>query len=264
MNKQKLLIIFGIYLLITIPFYVFDLGGSNHDLITNILYLIPPLVATVLGFLAARAYGFSTPKGKALLLLAFGFFFWFIGEVLYFVLDLILEQSPFPSLADVYYIIGYPLLFIGLVMKAKVSPIKWTKQKTIIMLIYSLILDPIVLYFGVFKVYDSSVGIVQNFTSIFYGVGDLILLATSLAVLLKIIEYKQGKLFLPWLLILIGFFLTLIADILFTQFFTEYNEDNLFFRNMDLLWILSYLAIGFGFFGLIDVIRTVQKNISKK
>jgi diguanylate cyclase (GGDEF)-like protein len=39
-----------------------------------------------------------------------------IGDVLYAVIDIVLQQSPFPSVADVFYLGGYPVLAVGLLI----------------------------------------------------------------------------------------------------------------------------------------------------
>jgi diguanylate cyclase len=39
-----------------------------------------------------------------------------VGDVLYAVIDQVLHQSPFPSVADVFYVGGYPVLAVGLLV----------------------------------------------------------------------------------------------------------------------------------------------------
>src|SRR5919112_2082738 len=39
-----------------------------------------------------------------------------IGDVLYAVIDLVLHQNPFPSVADGFYLAGYPVLAVGLLI----------------------------------------------------------------------------------------------------------------------------------------------------
>ena len=47
---------------------------------------------------------------------AIGQLLFVIGDVLYAVIDLVLHQSPFPSIADGFYLAGYPVLATGLLI----------------------------------------------------------------------------------------------------------------------------------------------------
>ncbi|MHA2365582.1 MAG: hypothetical protein ACXAC7_16615, partial [Candidatus Hodarchaeales archaeon] len=69
-----------------------------------------------IGFIAflllARIYSWKSHEGRIWLAFAIGVFFWSIGEFLWFYYETILEEDPFPSAADVIWILAFlPLIY---------------------------------------------------------------------------------------------------------------------------------------------------------
>ena len=76
--------------------------------------IIELLVITILFYATLR----SKPQGLrmqiAWFLIFIAFSFYAIGDIIWAILELGFNQNPFPSVADVFYLIFYPLFAIGI------------------------------------------------------------------------------------------------------------------------------------------------------
>jgi hypothetical protein len=195
--------------------------------------------------------------------MSLGVFFWFLGDFIWFILEYFLNKNPFPSIADYFYLAAYPLLLIGLILEIRSNVLTWTHSKVIAAISLSLLFGFVVFYFGILKAYNPLETLLSNVIAITYGVGDLILIIFTIIIFMVAVGYQKGKLFFPWLSILVGFTLILAADILFAVFREEY-EDFTSIRNIDLGWITGFLFIGFGFFSIGKTLKEVRKKLIGK
>lgn len=257
MTKKFLLVVMGAFFLGAAITYI---SGDYESLSSNLWNLIPPFAAAVFGILTVKIYGMTNSHAKSLAFMALGVFFWFLGDFIWFVLEYFLNKNPFPSIADYFYFTAYPLLLIGLILEVKSNVIKWTYRKAIIVGILSFLLGFIVFYFGVIQAYDPQENLVNNIVAMTYGIGDLILIIFTAIIFMVAIGYQKGKLFLPWLSILIGFSLILVSDIMFAVFRGDY-ENFTSIRNIDLGWISGFLLIGYGFFSIGNALKEVRKKL---
>jgi len=82
------------------------------DIITFVTAFIASFAFFYLAIYSKKVYQKYYPT---FLFLGFGLFFLALGDVAWFILDL-LGQEPFPSIADLLYILYYPLFGIGLLI----------------------------------------------------------------------------------------------------------------------------------------------------
>ena len=210
-------------------------------------YVFSSFLAFLTGCYAIYFYGLNSPRGKVMLYIVTGIFLWFIAETIWVLLDLFMFESPYPSIADIFFILAYPLIFIGLVKEVLIGKINWNAERIVPIFFVASLLSFLVFYFGVYSAYDPSTDGLSNMFSIFYGVGDLFLLIVSALIVFIIWDYRKGKLFLPWLFILLGFFSILVADIIFSIYEKEYIEGSGGIIKIDLLWTGGYLLLATGF-----------------
>jgi hypothetical protein len=260
MTKFALVFIF----IISFFAYVFDIGGPFNQLIASTFYLLAPLVAIILGIKTVKIYGFKNQHGQAILFISLGILSWFVGEIIWELFDKVLGIDPFPSIADIFYLLGYPLLLSGLIKEVKQTKLKLKDQKTLLFFtsFIALLLVTIVGYFGVYYAFDPELSLIENLVSVSYGVGDMILIIASLFVVKLAFDYQGGKLFKSWIFIFIGLMTTLAADILFAIYLTPYEEGLKPFIYLDLVWILSYLLLAYGFFSIYQSLSIFTKRIS--
>jgi len=260
MSKKFLLIVSIAFFTAALATY---LSGDYESFAVQLWNLTPSLLAAACGVLTVRVYSMNNPHARAIAFMALGVFFWFLGDFIWFIFEYFLNKNPFPSIADYFYLLAYPLLLYGLIIELKNNKINWTHGKMIAGFLLSVFFGIIVLYFGVIKAYDQTESLLNNLIAISYGIGDLILIILSVVILMVAIGYQKGKLFLPWLYILIGFSLILTADILFAIYREQY-ENFTSLRNLDLGWISGFLFIAFGFFSIGEAIKEARKKLLGK
>ena len=238
----------------------------NHE-IEAALTLIPPFLAAIYGFKAAYSYSFENIHGKAMAALAYGMSFFFIGELLFFLLHFVFNKDPFPSVADIFYLAAYPLLFLGFMVEIKYNKPRlnnFNKFALLMMFLISAGLAAAVAYFGIFKAYDPAVSASSNIIAMTYGVVDLIILAPSIYVLRLALEYKGGKLYNSWMLIFLGILLTLIGDILFALYNPQYVANKWPYVLIDLIWAASYMLFAYAFYYTAYTLNDLRKKIKSK
>lgn len=255
----------GFFVIVT-AIYVFMIGGESHGFLSNLLFLIPPAFAVAAGMRAASVYGLKNAHGSALFLLTLGFAAWLVGEAIWFYLRVIRNVDPFPSLADFFYLVGYPLLFIGLLIELgqeKISLRDFNPFIRTMLAVSASVVGFAVLYFGVFLAYDATAPLMDNLIAVSYGVGDFLLILPAVLILKTTLDYQRGKLYSPWLFLFFGLALTLIADVLYAIFIEQYSSSLWPYTMIDLFWIAGYLSLANGFFGIRSIISFAHRRLQK-
>lgn len=262
-TKEDIILFAGLALLFTLTaiFYWFGLGGTYYELITNVLFLLFPFLAVIGGAVASQAYGISNTHGKSLLFITAGIASWFIGEVLFAGYLLVMHIDPYPSVADIFYILAYPLVLIGIIReigsyKTDISPFT-----SLIISFLSMAISFFVFYIMIIPSLDNGEPWLYNVISISYGIGDLLLIISISYIMVMIINFKGGRLYHAWLYVLIATLFMLLGDIFFALYSHEYEEGIRLYKQIDLLWIGSYTFYALGLFEMRFIIRDVQKRI---
>src|SRR5215207_4793769 len=108
-------IVFIVYILLNLAWTYFHWGGPERvSLIANLLSFAPSLLASVLAWRVAAQKSLNMALRRAWLILGLSFFMFFIGNLTWAYLELVLQVEPFPSIADVFYLGFYPLGLWGL------------------------------------------------------------------------------------------------------------------------------------------------------
>lgn len=219
--------------------------------LANTLFLLPPFLSVIAGAYAVRTYRLSNIHGKSIALLTIGLGCFFIGELLFFLFQFVLHTKPFPSGADVFYLAAYPFLFAGLRNEISSHPISWRGFNKLVLVLVVLLLAAlsiIVLYFGVYLAYSPGDPLINNSVAIAYGVADLLLIVPSLFILNLTLDYRGGKLFNFWVMVLLALIFLLAGDILFAIYHDKYTALLWPYTLIDVTWVSSYLLFAYGFF----------------
>lgn len=247
----------------------YTFGSSSLDFFNQTAYLIFPVLAAVCCFLVAKIYGFRDANGRRILMIALGFTFWALGDIIFYLFANYLHIDPFPSLADIFYLSGYPLVFAGIYLSLHQAQIGLKDLKNIsnsaltINLLLACVLILLVSYFGIYLAYDSEAGIWFNFFSIGYGIADLVLIIASVFAFTIISVYRGGKLATFWLRMIVGFLLFLIADILFALFDAQYEAGLKPYIYIDLIYIASYLSFTYAMLNKFLALNDLNKNVKE-
>ncbi|HOV51399.1 MAG TPA: PAS domain-containing protein, partial [Methanothrix sp.] len=176
-----------------------------------------------------------------------------IGDGIWAYTELVLHESPFPSLADYFYILSYPLFLFGILI---LPSIKFTSSERLkmvldtgivmisaVLVFWSLIIAP--------TIQDSAdVDVLTLMLSVAYPVMDLILLFAVLELIFKRI-YRRDQ---NSLLFLAGGITSLIvADAFFFQQTLEGTYVSGGF--LDFVWPVGYVLIGLAGMSQVDAIH---------
>ncbi len=254
-------IIFMAVFLATVAIYV--VSQTTDSLFMGTVYLFFPLAAALIALFTSRMYGFNNANGRALLLITGGLVFWGIAETITYILNSFTDNTQYPTIANLFLLLSYPLIGMGIYQGYVAAEVKLKQVKKsliAIVLSISLILTVLVAYYGVYQAYDPDAELLANIVNLGYGIGDLILVITSMLTILVAREYRGGKLATFWKTIAVGFFLFLIADIMFAMHGGQYTDD-LYEVCMELTWIAAYIVLAFAILENYINISAIQKRI---
>ncbi len=224
-------------------------GEWDPDFLYVLSNGLPPVLAlppVIFAFMALLKLG-KTRDERALLIwlgYASGISFWFLGEFTWAVYSILLGVPiPYPSIADAFWLVGYPCFLIALSLQS------WP---------FRAALSPRQIAAGLVSVSVLTIGVLVILVPpIVFGAEELLTKAVSLAyplldVLLLVVAvpvftlFKEGTLWRPSLFVMVGIILTLIADTLFSWTTLQgiyYNGHPL-----ELFYHWSYLAFTLGFY----------------
>ena len=160
-----------------------------------------------------------------------------VGDVLWWVYADVLHSEPFPSVADVFYLVSYPLFVAGLFLlvrgRTRGRDLGGLLDAMIIaaglgLLSWTFLMRPIAA--------DDSLGLTGQLVSLAYPLADVVLLA-MLARLLT----SPGARTASFRLLTVALLTLLVADVVYAVLTSFSSYDG---GAVDALWILSYVAWG--------------------
>jgi len=238
----SIVVIFGLALI-----YLFQ------DRYADFMYLFsnafPPFIAgiaTVVSALALRKY-WGNPGDKfsrIWLCFTLGMALWFLGELGWAVYTLLLNvEIPYPSIADVAWLIGYVPLFVALHLYLRAFRVAVSKKMfaiaTVIVIIGSLAL----LVFLVTPIFGAAEEVTTLAVDIAYPTFDLALL--SLAIL-GLLVFAKGRIALAWFFISDAIVMNVIADMLFS--YTTLQDTYFIGHPLELLFHWGYILFALAFY----------------
>ncbi len=260
--KKLLYIVAGLFIFLGVWQVVW--GGA--DLYFDVTYLVMNMVTVGLGWLAFSIYGLQSKKGRSLLFLSLGFLGWTVGEILWFYYDWIAGIDPFPSLADVFFVVGYPLFFFGLWIEknsSKNSFFDLSKNKRIVGLSVALLMIVLVLGVNFLHVSYIESDLIDQVMHTVYSFGDLVLILVSFSIWIIVNNYQKGAFARSWRRILLGFVFILLADISFSFWEGNYVAVPVVGVLIDTMWLAGYFVAALGFLDFYGLVKSVQGKVLK-
>jgi hypothetical protein len=238
----------GFFMLSAFIVYVFRPGGDPVNVIFGNIVSVAAALIAVLALiwllLNMRDLELSDAHNKWLFF-ALGMLLYFLGETTWMIYEAILGLDPYPSIADVFWLMGYLPLFVGLIYTIRETRVSFWSSKTPLLCVitgglaavfYIYLLRPILA--------DTGTLLIERLVSCAYPVLDLFLIVLTVTIL---VFYHKGMLGKPWLFVLSGFVLFGIADGLFSYFsWTGAYYELPYYDLIDLLWLGGYWLIALG------------------
>jgi PAS domain S-box-containing protein len=176
-----------------------------------------------------------------------------IADTIWAYTEIVLQESPFPSIADYLYIAYYPLFLLGIFFLPSIKfstseRLKMMLDTGIVMIsailvFWSLIISPTIQESG-------DIDAISLALSITYPVADLVLLFAVLELLFKRIYEKRQT---PLLFLVGGISALIITDAIF--FRQTLEETYVAGGLLDMGWPISYVLIGLAAMSQVDIIH---------
>jgi diguanylate cyclase (GGDEF)-like protein len=164
-----------------------------------------------------------------------------IAEGLWLYYDVVLKIDPYPSLADVFYLLFYPLMLIG-ILKLPFAPLQ-RERRAVIGLDMSIILilgGLFLWYFILAPMPLSGANTLANIIALAYPAADLFILAGLLSLIQRDLENVSRTVLI---FLSASMIFTTLADILFAALETYDIPYTL--PPLNILWLASFWAMMF-------------------
>lgn len=211
-----------------------------------------PLLGGIFGLLNAQRWGGMTSVlGRALYGLSCGLIAWAGGMVIWnYYLFFTTIEVPYPSLADAVFILSWPLWTYGIYQLSKATGVKfalreWSGKAMLLVIPFTVGLISYYLVFNVAReaTMDWSGGILKLFFDVFYPLGDIVIATITVLIFVLSRRFLGGIYKKAVLVLLAGFMLNYISDIMFSYtttretYFNGHMVDFLFTTTMFVLSI---------------------------
>jgi len=257
MKKSYLPLVLLSLAIVDILLYVFKPLGENFYVIADILPILNSFLALLLGFYVFKNYGFNNIQGKALFFISLGLAFWFLGETTWGIYEIILGiETPSSSIADVFWLLGYPCLLVGFYFLFKLTIIDYSKKRLFGLAILIIFVFYLTYYLVQPTLTSTEMVWYNKITTAGYIVGDVLLITVLIILILQMSKSKFIKL---WLIVLLAFIFTILADIYYNNFIDIYQTGDF----IDILWDLSYLLLAYGLFYHRIITKQILKQIKR-
>lgn len=101
--------------LVTVAYFWLQSSGLLVH-VTDYVFVLSSGICSILAFLVIRKWGFKGKFGIVHLGLFLGILLWFLGDTAWAIYETVLQiEIPYPSFADVFYLVGYIPIAMGMV-----------------------------------------------------------------------------------------------------------------------------------------------------
>ena len=201
----------------------------------DISYGVGAFACGILSIIISRRYKGSAIFSKTYLALGIGFLFLGLGDVVYNYYEIVLNEYPYPSIADIFYLVFPPLVVYHLVVN-----IRYFMKDIDITTVVGQVSFPISIVFVYgFLSFDEMVGFnLEFYVSFFYVLSSSVILSLSM---LGLSIFRKSVLGVAWLLLAIGIFGNMIADdwYYYVELFDGFSTSH----PTNTIWVLGFMTI---------------------
>lgn len=171
--------------------------------------------------------------------LTIGIGMWTMAELLWAFLSYVMEETPYPSVADAFWVLGYGMVLAFAVLRYRSLKIQWrSKTNQVLLVIFAVIF---VVVFGwvllpILTSADQNSLLISGLNT-FYVMANLLALFASMILTLS---FAGGRFSTPWMVLAAGLAVLSTSDILFI--YADWN--GLYSPNGTLTWLTALIDIG--------------------
>lgn len=230
------------------------LGIETAILVGNFSYVPISIGLVVVSLVTLKKFGTSGNHGFSWISLTGFSISWFLAEMTWIYQEVFLKIDPFPSISDVFYLVGYPFLLMFLF--SYLQPFRNGISKK--MISYSIAISLAILIPSLFLSVqiDSEISLFDSVFALAYPVADAIIIIPAL---IGISLFFKGQVNFMWTLVCLGILSVFVADTTFV--FTQFDQTYYTGHPLEILFQWTYVLIGFGVY---DQLSIFQKRIFSK
>lgn len=209
----------------------------------------------VLALLATSRFGLGGTHGIAWFSFAGFAVSWFVAEMLWAHQELVLQADAFPSMADVFYLVGYPFLLMFFV--SYLQPVRAGITRKIFAI--SCMISVGVLIPSLYLVLRNAEnpGDLETMLGAVYPVFDSMVIIPAI---LGVVLFFKGQVNLMWTLICLGILLVFVAD---TAFLLGQIDESYYTGSpIEVLFYLNYVLLSFGVNSHLTLFKKDKKSDS--
>lgn len=234
-NINYRVIIGIIFAVIVFHIYVnYFSNPEDSDSIISIFSFMNPLAVSIASFIVAIKYIDAGIYKKANISLGFAYLMIFLGELTYLIYDLFSDVDPYPSIADIFFFLQYPLTLAYVILNIRFFASFSNKYKALVILLPTII----------FATY--SINALNEYGEVgfdfYYGLIFVSSAGTLLAFsILGATIFRDGLLGKAWMVLVIGILALTIGDIwyYYLELIGEYDLSS----PVNLFWYGGYWII---------------------
>ncbi len=220
--------------------YLVHLGQPNPlETVTNLLTSGLGLLATWLAVAVWTLLGKNDPGRRQWAALAIGIGLWTVAELLWAFLSYTMDEMPYPSIADAFWVPGYLMVLVSATLRYRALKIQWNSRTAQALLGVFAAIFVVVLVLVILPIFASggADSLLVLLLNVFYPAADLLVLFGAL---LLALSFAGGKFSIPWTMLAAGLATLSLSDILFI-----YADWNGFYTpNGNLTWLTVIVDIG--------------------
>jgi len=229
---------------------------SEWDYWYQVLLAVLPLLGGVYGLANSRKWGgLKSRLGQATFFVSAGLITWGLGQCYWSYATIRqLAEVPYPSWADVGYIISWPLWTIGIILLALAAGARFSLRKHAPLKLYSSVLALAAVIIGgsyYLLIVVARHGLALNgegplrlFFDLAYPVGDVVILTIAALTYTFLFRYLGGRYRATIGLIISGYALNYLTDFTFSYVTTAGTYYNGHFVDLMFPTVMTVLAVG--------------------
>ena len=227
-------------LVLVISFHVlinYFVVSDDADTLVSIFSFLNPLIVAIMGFSVVLKYKRTHVFGKSHLALSFGFLSIFLAELTYMIYDIVFNIEPYPSIADVFFFMLYPLLLVYLFLNIRFFTPKISKRAKIWIIVMPLV---VLLGYSILSTTEAELDIFEF--DFYYGTIFVYVVTLTLSVaVIGAIIFKEGAIGKAWMILVSGILLLTIGDIWYynLELFGAYD----LVHPVNMFWYAGYWII---------------------
>lgn len=238
-NRNDIILLVCIAAVISILYqFSLVLDSSTFSLISTPAFtIIPALLVSYTAFLTIKLFKRNHPQAKAFLFFTIGVSFLFIAEQIWQAYEYFWDGSPFPSEADIFYLVSYPFMvaFLFYTLKPILKLVSRNVWLFAIGLSFSFLIPSISAAYG-----DLSEEVLANLIALAYPILSSFQLVPAIVGIMYLSKKSEN---MVWMFFLFGFIIYSMGDTFYL--FAELDGSYYDGHPSDLMFVYSYLLFLF-------------------